>query len=191
MADKPVAAGKSSFDLIDQDKVLAILAVRPDSSFLDLACGTGRYSVAIAKHLGAEGQVYAVDLWPEGIESLNNEIAASNIRNIKTLLADISQKLPLAADSIDVCLLATIVHDLSGKKQNLVIQEVFRLLKPGGHLNVIEFKKIDEGPGPPVAIRIDEQELDVLICQYGFAKVAAGEVGEFNYLGKYKKITRQ
>ncbi len=55
MSDKPVAAGKSSFDLIDTEKAFALMAPMPGSKFLDLACGIGRYSMEIARKIGEKG----------------------------------------------------------------------------------------------------------------------------------------
>ena len=56
-------------------------------------------------------------------------------------------------------------------------------------LTIIEFKKIDKGPDPPVEIRTQEEELESLILIYGFTKVYDGEAGTFNYILKFKKIT--
>lgn len=189
MNDKPVAAGKSSFDLIDSEKAFAMIDVKPNSSFLDLACGIGKYSIEIANKIGGKGTVYAIDLWQEGIEALNREIDIKSIKNIKTIIADIRNKLPLEDNSIDSCLMATILHDLSKSDQKSTVQEAARVVKPNGMLNIIEFKKIDKGPGPPMDIRMDEEDIKALVTQYGFIKVAGSEVGEFNYLLKYKKIT--
>jgi len=36
---------------------------------------------------------------------------------------------------------------------------------------------------------MEEEEIEALVTQYGFIKVAGSEVGEFNYLLKYKKTT--
>ena len=188
MSDKPVAAGKSSFDLIDTEKTFAIIDVMPDSGFLDMACGIGKYSTEIANKIGNKGTVYAVDLWQKGIEALKQEINIRDIKNIKAILADISKKLPLEDSSIDSCLMATIIHDLSESDQKSAIQEVARLLKPGGMLNIIEFKKIDNGPGPPIDIRLDEEQIEALVIPYGFEKVIGIDVGPFNYLFKYNKI---
>ena len=189
MSDKPVAAGNSSFDIIDPGKAFAIIAVKPDSHFLDMACGFGHYSIEVSNKIGAKGIVYAVDLWQEGIDALNREIAKRDIRNIKPIVADIRTKLPIEGNSIDACLLATILHDLSKEDRESTLREIIRLMKPGGMLNIIEFKKIDRGPGPPFAIRMEEAEVEELVARHGFAKAAAGEVGEFNYLLKYRKIT--
>ena len=86
MSDKPVAAGKSSFDLIDVEKAFTIMNLKPDLVFLDLACGVGKYSIEIARNIGEKGTVYAVDLWEEGIEALNQEISVTGIKNIKTII---------------------------------------------------------------------------------------------------------
>ena len=188
MSDKPAAAGKSSFNFIDTEKAFAMIDVKPDSSFLDLACGIGKYSIEIAKNIGEKGTVYAVDLWQEGIEALKQEIHIKRIKNIKTILADISKKLPLEENSIDACLMAAILHDLSKSDQKAAVQEAARLVKPGGMLNIIEFKKIEKGPGPPIDIRMEEKDIEALVTPYGFIKRIGSEVGEFNYLSKYEKI---
>lgn len=188
MSDKPVAAGKSSFDLLDIEKTIALIDIQTHSNFIDLACGTGRYSLEIAKFIGSKGMVYAVDLWQEGIEILNQEILKKNIDNIQTTVADISKKLPFDSHSIDSSLMATVVHDLPADGQKSSIKEVSRLLKPGGLLNIIEFKKIEKGPGPPVHIRMGEEEIELLVKPFGFQEVKRGEVGKFNYLVQYKKI---
>jgi len=182
-----VAAGNSSFDLIDAEKALSLIAVKPGSRFLDLACGFGHYSLALADRIGEKGLVYAVDLWPEGIASLNREIAKQGIRNIQPIVADMRNRLPIEESSIDACLLATILHDLSKEDRSAALQEIVRLLKPGGMLTIIEFKKIAEGPGPPLKIRMGEEEIEALVAPYGFTKVAGGEVGAFNYLLKYER----
>ena len=187
MSDRPVAAGKSSFDLIDKEEAFAIIAIQPHSSFLDLACGAGNYCTEIANRIGEKGTVYAIDLWQEGIDTLNQKISTGGIKNIKTILADITTELPVEENSIDSCLMATILHDLSKNGQQAAIGEVARLVKPGGMLNILEFKKIEKGPGPPLRIRMDEQEIEVLVTKYGFTKVAGGDVGDFNYLVKYVK----
>jgi len=189
MNDKPVAAGKSSFDLIDTEKAFALMALMPGSKFLDLACGIGRYSMEVARKIGEKGTVYAVDLWCEGIEALEREIDHRRIKNITTICADMRRNLPFADNSIDACLVATILHDLATEDRRATVREINRLLRPGGMLHVIEFKKIEKGPGPPVTIRMDEGDVETLVTQYGFTKIAGSEVGEFNYMVKYQKAS--
>lgn len=187
MSETPVAAGKSSFDLIDREKTFTLFNIKPHSNCVDLACGVGNYCLEISKIIGETGTIYAVDLWQEGIDALNVEIQRKGIQNIQTIVADISKTLPLESGSIDSCLMATVVHDLSGDGQHAALKEAARLLKSDAVLNIIEFKKIDIGPGPPMAIRLDEKEIDLLVKPYGFEHVNSSEVGEYTYLTQYRK----
>ena len=189
MAGKPPAAGKSSFDLIDKKRFFSLFDVPPGSTVTDLACGTGNYSLEIAKKIGSEGIVYAIDLWAEGIEALNILIANNNITNIHTIIADISKEIPLETASADACLLATVLHDLSQEAQDSAIREVHRVLRPEGLLMIIEFKKTDKGPGPPMSIRLTEHEVGEIVTRYDFSEVSCDEIGAFNYLIKFQKNT--
>jgi ubiquinone/menaquinone biosynthesis C-methylase UbiE len=59
--------------------------------------------------------------------------------------------------------MATVIHDLPRKDQKNAIKEVARVLKPDGVMNIIEFKKIDNGPGPSIEIRLDEKEIETIV----------------------------
>lgn len=185
MPGLPPAAGKSSFDLIDKEKFLSLFDAAPGSTVLDLACGTGRYSLELSKIPEAYFKIHAVDLWEEGIEALNAVIAAEKITNIHTIVADISRKIPLETALADVCLLATALHDLSHAAQDSAIREIERVLRPGGVLMIVEFKKIDEGPGPPISIRLDEQDVETIVTKCKFLKISCDETGAYNYIIKF------
>jgi ubiquinone/menaquinone biosynthesis C-methylase UbiE len=187
MCKKPVAAGKSSFDLIDATELFSRIPLTPGIEVLDVACGAGRYSMEMAKLLDQRGMVHAVDMWDEGIELLKESVRQQGIRNIKPVRADITKRLPLDDGSIDLCLMATILHDLPPAGQDAALEEMGRILRPSGTLAVIEFKKIDRGPGPPVAIRMSATEVEEKICAQGFRKTYGGDVGEFNYLLLFEK----
>ncbi len=183
MEGKPIAAGKSSFDLVDVAKVFAELNLKPGMSFLDVACGRGAYSLAASKYVGPEGHVYAVDLWEEGIAALKKELAAKAIRNVSAHLADVSRHIPVADQSIDTCLLATVLHDLiSIQKAEGTLSEIQRVMKAGGTLAVIEFKKIEGPPGPPIAIRITSEELIRTCRPFALAPIKTLDVGPYTYL---------
>jgi len=47
MHDKPIAAGKSSFGLIDFAKLTEVLEIEAGITFLDVACGVSAYSLAL------------------------------------------------------------------------------------------------------------------------------------------------
>lgn len=187
MTKRPVAAGKSSLDLVDQEILFAQLIAKTDAVYLDLACGAGRYSLALAERLDDAGVIYALDLWEEGIASLDRQEKKTGAASIKAVVADITQRLPLEDGGIDVCFIATALHDISAEKREAVITEVRRVLAPQGTLALIEFKKINQGPGPRAEHRIGEAEADGLVIPLGFSKENAVSLGESTYLVKYSK----
>jgi ubiquinone/menaquinone biosynthesis C-methylase UbiE len=191
MPGKPPAAGKSSFDLIDKKRFFSQLDLPPNSTLIDLACGVGNYSIEISKISGAEYKIYAIDLWAEGIQELNALIKDQGITNIQTIVADISRKIPLETASADACLLATTLHDLSQEAQDSTMREVHRVLKPEGIFIIIEFKKIDKGPGPPISIRLSEDEVDKFVVKYGFAKIATVLIFILNGFRKFMENSNE
>ena len=187
MTEKPIAAGSSSFDLIDPAGFFAALELRGGIVLLDVGCGVGSYALAAAEKIGVKGTIYAVDLWEEGIATLSREIALRRIGNIHPLVADVSRKIPVADRSIDVCLMATVLHDLiADGTADGTLREVGRVLKPGGRLAVVEFDKVEGPPGPPRAIRLSPAELDSVLVPRGFHLLTTTAVGPYNYLSVYQ-----
>ncbi len=186
MHEKPIAAGKSSFDIVDKEKVFAALDLKKDTVLLDVACGVGKYSIAASEIIGNKGVIYAVDLWEEGINALKQTIGEKGIKNIRPLLSDVNKYIPAEDRSIDVVLMATVLHDLiEVNTEKGTLREVRRVLKPEGKLVIIEFKKIEGPPGPPVAIRLTPEETEKIVSAYGFRQEKVIDAGPFHYLSVF------
>ena len=185
---KPTAAGKSSYDLIDVDKFFKELDLQEGISFLDLACGRGAYCLAASEIVGEKGRVCGLDLWAEGIDLLKSAAVAKGLTNIDAIVSDAGKKFPVDEDSIDVCLMATVLHDfVEDKIDQEVLYQTARTVKPNGILAIMEFKKIDGPPGPPRRIRLSPEQVDDLLTPFGFKQQHVADVGPYNYLLLYKK----
>jgi len=186
---KPKGAGKSSFEFIDPNLLKTVLPIKPGSAVLDLACGKGAYSLFLSGIVGDQGLVHAVDLWEEGIMLLEEEMETRGITNIMTLVADAAKGIDIEDYSLDLCLMATVLHDFEEAGQtDAVLKEVKTLLRPGGCLAVLEFKKIEGPPGPPIQIRLSEKETDQLVAPHGFKKGKTVVMGEYHYLTTFLSI---
>jgi len=179
----PTGAGKSSFALIDSAKFFRELDLKKGITFLDLACGWGTYALAVSEIIGPTGRVYAVDLWEEGILSLKSKTVSKGIQNITALVSDASHPIPIERASVDVCLMATVLHDFIGDHvERGVMKEIVRVIKPEGILAILEYKKTDGPPGPPKSVRLSPQEVDKFLLPYGFKQQRVTEVGPDHYL---------
>ena len=185
---KPTGAGKNSFELIDTEKFFQELDLQKGISFLDVASGKGAYSLAVSGIIGPTGSVYAVDLWTEGIEMLKTGAQERGIENITATVSDVGRRIPVENQSIDVCLIATALHDfVKDRIDEGVLKEIARVVKPTGTLAIMEFNKIDGPPGPPKHIRLSPEEVIARLEPYGFRKVRISDVGDYNYLILFKK----
>jgi ubiquinone/menaquinone biosynthesis C-methylase UbiE len=181
--EMPLGAGGSSFELIDSKTLFNELRLKKGSTFLDLACGRGMYALAASEFIGEKGRLYALDLWEEGIASLRQQASSRGIKNITAKVSDIGKKIPIKSQTVDVCLVATVLHDLVEIRTDKgALKEVTRVMKPGGRLAVIEFKKIDGPPGPPVSVRLSPGEVEDLVIRFGFSKRGTLDLGPYNYL---------
>jgi len=179
----PTGAGKSSFDLIDVDKFFKELNLQKGISFLDLACGRGAYCLAASEIIGETGRVCGVDLWEEGIELLKSAAVERSAGNVVAMVSNAGKQIPLDDHCIDVCLMATVLHDfVEDKIARQVLHEILRVIKPGGALAIMEFKKMDGPPGPPRQIRLSPEQVNDLLTPFGFKQQHLVDVGPYNYL---------
>lgn len=184
-------AGKNSFGLIDTAKFFKEFDLKKGSTFLDAGCGRGEYAIAASKIIGDGGLIYAIDKWEEGIADLQEQIYGKGIKNIKTMVGDISKQIPIDRDSVDVCLLAVVLHGIAQSKDAAegTFKEITKVLKPQGMLAIIEFKKDDSPPpGPPNNIRLSPEEIENMIAPFGFRKERVVEVGPHNYLITFSSL---
>lgn len=185
---KPTGAGKSSFDLIDVEALFKELNLEKGATFLDVACGRGAYCLKASTLVGSTGTVYAVDLWPEGIEDLKARAIEENARNIKAFVGDAGRRIPAGDQAADVCLIATVLHDfVEDHIAEKVLAEVVRVMRPNGLLAVVEFKKIDGPPGPPKHIRLAPEAVEAMLVPRGFSKERLTDLGPYNYLMTFRK----
>lgn len=190
MSHDPIGAGKSSFDLIDQALFFKSLQMEPGMTVLDLGCGQGNYTLAMAEKLGPEGKIIAIDLWRQGIDTLRQSAASLPSGAIEVHEADIRKKLPTPDGTVDMCLMATVLHDIVHESNpQPMLKEISRVLKPGGVLVVAEFKKQDGKPGPPKATRLRLEEVSALLLRIGFLRFSGVvELGPEIYFAKFKRL---
>ncbi len=98
---------------------------------VDYACGPGRYTIPIAKIVGSEGKVYAVDIQHLAIETIKRKIQNESLTNIEPILLD-GFDTGIATASADLVLLIDALILIRDRES--LFHEIHRLLKPDGFL---------------------------------------------------------
>jgi ubiquinone/menaquinone biosynthesis C-methylase UbiE len=106
--------------------------VRPGFRLLDFGSGPGGHSIAAAGLVGAKGKVYALDIHPLAAKAVVRKANRKGFGNIQTIQSDCSTG--LETGSLDMVLLYDIYHMLGDRRG--VLEELHRVLKPGGILSV-------------------------------------------------------
>lgn len=112
-------------------RVLEEARVRAGQQILDYGCGPGSYSIAAARLTGKRGTVYALDVNPLAIRSVQKKSAGKGLPNIVTIQSDC--RTGLGDKSIDRVLLYDIYHILTDPRP--ILKEIYRVMKDDAELS--------------------------------------------------------
>ncbi len=154
---------------------------------VDCGSGTGSYALDLARSVGRQGMVHAYDIQRDLIAALSHTAADQNIANIMTMVVDFETSvLPLATASADGVIIAHTLFQI--KDKNYFLQEVSRILKPGGWCAVIEWRDSFQGIGPQPDYIVPEETVHTLCDAAGLLYQNPLFVGTFQYGALFYKI---
>jgi len=114
------------------------LGLQPGQDVLDVGCGTGTLTLALAGRVGPQGSTTGVDASPEMISAAIRK-AGSTSPAIRFEVAS-AQTLPYGDSSFDAVATSLMIHHLPQDDRIGAVQEILRVLRPGGRLVIAEFQ---------------------------------------------------
>lgn len=114
--------------------------VEPGMTVLDIGCGTGFFSLEMARMVGQNGKIICVDLKADVLKDLEAQAAKSKLTSRITtrVCSDRSLEIDDLAGQIDFALAFYVVHHAADVVR--LIKELHAALKPGGRFLIVEPK---------------------------------------------------
>jgi SAM-dependent methyltransferase len=107
--------------------------IKPGDVVIDLGSGAGNDAFIARKETGETGRVIGIDFTPAMIEKARTNVDKLGYNNVEFRQGDI-EKMPVTANVADV-IVSNCVLNLVPNKYG-VFQEIYRVLKPGGHFSI-------------------------------------------------------
>jgi ubiquinone/menaquinone biosynthesis C-methylase UbiE len=159
--------------------VVAALQLRPGMRVADLGAGTGYFSRYLAAAVGETGTVFAVDTEVNLVAHLRARAEQEHTANVVPVLASAANP-RLPASGVDVVLIVDTVHHLDDRINYL--RRLRRVLKPGGRVVIVDFKKQPDIPvGPPLEHKLARGQIVEEFTSAGYRLVGEPDILPYQY----------
>jgi SAM-dependent methyltransferase len=135
------------------DQVMDALRIAEGTTVADLGAGGGWFTMRLARRVGRQGRVYAVDVQRLMIEAIRRRVQREGLANVVVPVQGESVDPKLPADArTDAVLIVDAFHEMEDPV--LLLKNVSRTLRPHGRIGIIDYREGDGGPGPDAAERV-------------------------------------
>ena len=120
------------------ERVLKQVGIKTGQIILDFGCGSGNYSLPIAKIIGDRGRLFALDKNGTDLDKLTQRARKEKLENIEIIKTKGELILPFKDEFFDVVVLYDVLHFyyFSFDERKKLLREVYRVLKQNSFLSV-------------------------------------------------------
>lgn len=160
------------------DKVLELLELRAGQDVADIGAGSGYFTRRLARQVGAEGHVYAVDIEPAMLEYLARRAKTEGVGNISVVLGDANDsRLPPAC--CDLLFLCNTYHMIADRPAYL--RHLATRLRPRGRIAIIDWRKRPLPRGPKPRWKLTEDQVRTEVAAAGLQIQAQHQALPYQY----------
>lgn len=166
---------------MDPHTTLAQLGLRDGMKVGDFGAGVGHYALPAAVAVGETGKVYAFDIQEDVLKRLAAEAKQRGLPQILTFWVDFEKEgaTNLKDGVLDAAILSNALFQLEDKEG--AVREIYRVMKAGAQLLVVDWSGPHGGMGPIDAHVITESAALQLLQNAGFVKVKSFDPGDHHY----------
>lgn len=164
-------------------ETLRRIGVQADSVVCDIGAGTGIFTIPAASM--TRNTVYALEVDQQMLDIIAAKAQQQGLGNVRGLNVHDNQ-VDIADGTVDVAIMVTVLHELETKTG--LLEEYWRILKPGGKLAVIEFYKRETPMGPPMKMRLSEEDVEALLRPVGLEVTDRFDLSDNMYGLVFEKI---
>ena len=139
------------------DEFISAAGIEPGMRVLEIGCGSGAFTTFVARAVGSEGLVEALDIQPGMLAQLKKKLELPeyvDLQNINLHEAS-AYDLPFDDGGLDLVYMITVLPEIPD--QDRALAEVYRVLEPGGILAVAELLFDPDYPLKSTTIRRCQQ----------------------------------
>lgn len=174
----------------DPDGIVRDLRIESGTTVVDLGCGDGYFTAAIARQLGP-GRVTGFDLDPAMLEQA--KAACDGMANCDWLLGDAMELSCLIASPVDFVLIANTFHGVPDK--TALAREIAAILGSSGRFAIVnwhcipreETSVLGQLRGPRTELRMSPEQTRAVVELAGFQLEAVVELPPFHYAAIFCK----
>ena len=165
---------------VNPAEIIAQTGIGPGHVVVDLGCGGGFYTLPAAQAVGPSGKVYAVDILESKLAVTQSLARQMGHKNVVVVKGDVDKPiLEIEASSVDVVIVASIIHQVHSKES--LIKNMYRMLKTGGAVVAVDWKKEVTPFGPALEVRVSPEDLEDVMTKSGFRKAKVIHADSFHY----------
>ncbi len=172
----------------DPQKIIKQFGLHEGMLVADLGAGTGAYTIASAREVGASGRVIAIEVQKDLLININNAARDAGLSNVEVIWGDIERhsKTKIGEHAVDVVIVANVlfqVEDIEG-----TLGEIKRILKPTGRVLIVDWKDSYGGMGPQASQVLSYEVARRMFEENGFSFLKNIEAGDHHYGFIVKKL---
>jgi SAM-dependent methyltransferase len=174
----------------DPERVLVEMGVRPSMFAVDLCCGDGLFTVALA---GIAARVCAIDIDPVILDRARTRVAAAEATNCDFVVADAMTVDAVVPEPVDYVFLANTFHGVPD--QCRLARAVAATLKPCGQFGIVNWHRrpreetavLGQPRGPKMEMRMEAGDVTAVVEPAGLVLNRTMELPPYHYGAVFRR----